>query len=111
MDWEYEFLPKNADRELQSSQKVTLPLKDRILDQDREYGYDIISDQTNVSKDDMVGHHPISLPNVNVVTVSMLSMHSPVQRVAFHLSDAMRAEISLPPCSQKYVVKSLNYSL
>ena len=36
---------KNADRELQSSQKVTLPLKDHILDQDREYGYDIINDQ------------------------------------------------------------------
>jgi len=46
---------KNADRELQSSQKVTLSLKDHILDQDREYGYDIISAQlqnkANVSKD------------------------------------------------------------
>ena len=46
---------KNADRELQSSEKVTLTLKDHILDQDREYGYDIINDQllnkANVSKD------------------------------------------------------------
>ena len=46
---------KNADRELQSSEKVTLALKDHILDQDREYGYDIINDQllnkANVSKD------------------------------------------------------------
>ena len=45
---------KNADRELQSSEKVTLTLKDHILDQDREYGY-IINDQlinkANVSKD------------------------------------------------------------
>jgi len=32
---------KNADRELQSSQKVTSSLKDHILYQDREYGYDI----------------------------------------------------------------------
>ena len=29
-------------------------------------------------------------------------MHSPVQRVAFHLSDTMRSETSPPPCSQKY---------
>ena len=40
---------------LQSSEKVTLTLKDHILDQDREYGYDIINDQllnkANVSKD------------------------------------------------------------
>ena len=36
---------KNADRELQSSQLVTAPLKDQILDQCREYGYDIISIQ------------------------------------------------------------------
>ena len=46
---------KNADRELQSSEKVTLTLKDHILDQDREYGYNIINDQllnkANVSKD------------------------------------------------------------
>ena len=46
---------KIADRELQSSQKITLSLKDHILDQDREYGYDIISAQlqnkANVSKD------------------------------------------------------------
>jgi len=46
---------KIADRELQSSQKITLSLKDHIIDQDREYGYDIISDllqnKANVSKD------------------------------------------------------------
>ena len=46
---------KIADRELQSSQKVTLSLKHHILDQDREYGYDIIYDQlqnkANVSLD------------------------------------------------------------
>ena len=46
---------KIADRELQSSQKITLSVRDQILDQDREYGYDIISDQlqnkANVSKD------------------------------------------------------------
>ena len=45
---------KNADRELQSFQKVTLLLKDHLLDQDREYSCNIINKQlknkTNVSK-------------------------------------------------------------
>ena len=36
---------KNAYREQQSSEKVTLSLTNHILDQDREYGYDIINDQ------------------------------------------------------------------
>ena len=52
---------KNADRELQSSQKVTLSLKDHILHQDREYSYDIINDQlqnkTNVGKDNKKKNH------------------------------------------------------
>ena len=36
---------KVAERELLSSQKITSTLKDHILSQDSEYGYDIISDQ------------------------------------------------------------------
>ena len=36
---------KNAYREQQSSEKVTLSLTNPILDQDREYGYHIINDQ------------------------------------------------------------------
>ena len=46
---------KNDNRKQQSSQKVTSLFKDHILDQNREYGYDIINDQLqskiNVSKD------------------------------------------------------------
>ena len=46
---------KNAYREQQSSEKVTLSLSNHILDQYREYGYDIINDQLQnkayVSKD------------------------------------------------------------
>ena len=36
---------KAAERELLSSQKVTLTLRDHILTQDNEYGYNIINDQ------------------------------------------------------------------
>jgi len=46
---------KIDDRELQSSQKITLSLKDHILDQDRGYRNDILNDQlqnkANISKD------------------------------------------------------------
>ena len=38
---------KNADREHHSSLSVTSMLKDHILDQCKDYGYDIISDQIN----------------------------------------------------------------
>ena len=46
--WEYAF-PQKC-----SSQKVTLSLKDHILDQDREYGYDIINPLT--TNDDYSRH-------------------------------------------------------
>ena len=36
---------KVAERELLSSQKVTLTLRDHILAQDDEYGYSIVNDQ------------------------------------------------------------------
>lgn len=58
--------------------------------------------------------HLNCLPNVNAVIASMLSMHFPVQKVAFHLSDTMRSKTSPPLYSQKCEVKcvlSLTYSL
>ena len=36
---------KTADNELQSSLLIASPLKNHILDQDREYGWDIIAEQ------------------------------------------------------------------
>ena len=60
VDWRYIL-------EQQSSEKVTLSLTNHILDQDREYGYDIINDQLQnkayVNKDNKKRKQIISMNN------------------------------------------------